>query len=130
MAGRPKRIRNIQSYINNIDNHTFSGPMKTGTQPSIGKIKYYWYNYYQRCNQDPNAIKKSYDNMVFLNINSAQTPVPAGFRPTTNNNYIYLPDIPNTNGRPIYDKQKFRQHFFSPYKYPIYNYNSPYPFNP
>ena len=36
MAGRPRRVRSIQSYINNIDNHTFSGPMKTGTAPSVG----------------------------------------------------------------------------------------------
>jgi hypothetical protein len=127
MAGRPRIVRNINSYINSIDNHTFSGPMKTGTGPSIGKIKYYWYNYYQRCNQDPNAVKKSYDNMVFLNINSAQTPVPAGFRPTTNNNYIYIPNV-RSEGRSIEDRQ-FRQHFFSPYKYPQYNYNSKYPFN-
>ena len=26
MAGRPKRIRSIQSYVNHIDNNTFSGP--------------------------------------------------------------------------------------------------------
>ena len=36
MAGRPRIIRSIQSYINHIDAHTFSGPMKTGTSPSIG----------------------------------------------------------------------------------------------
>ncbi len=89
MAGRSKKMRNIQSYINHIDNNTFSGPMKSGTAPSIGKTHYYWHNYLVRCNQDPNQVKKSYANMVFLNINPASTPVSAGFRPTTNNNYFY-----------------------------------------
>ena len=79
MAGRTKRIRSIQSYINNIDNNTFSGPMKMGTAPSIGVTRNYWYNYVTQCNTNPNAVKKSYNNMVFLNINPAITPVSAGF---------------------------------------------------
>jgi hypothetical protein len=87
MAGRPKVIRCKQSYINNIDNHTFSGPMKMGTSPSIGVTRNYWNNYNTQCNQNPNAVKKSYNNMVFLNINPAQTPVSAGFKPTNNNGY-------------------------------------------
>jgi hypothetical protein len=112
MAGRPRRVRSIQSYINNIDNHTFSGPMKTGTAPSVGVTRYYWYNYASQCNQNPNAVKKSYDNMVFLNINPAQTPVSAGFRPTTNYNYSYVapPSVvwndPNV---------KYRNHYYRPY---------------
>lgn len=89
MAGRSRKIRNIQSYVNHIDNNTFSGPMKTGLPPSIGVTRNYWNNYLLRCNQDPNAVKKSYANMVFLNINSAQTPVPSGFTPTSNSNYSY-----------------------------------------
>ena len=87
MAGRPHRIRSIQSYVNKIDNSTFSGPMKMGTAPSIGKARNFWHNYLTQCNQNPNAVKKSYSNMVFLNINSAQNATPAGFRPTTNNGY-------------------------------------------
>ena len=87
MAGRPKVIRCKQSYINNIDNHTFSGPMKMGTSPSIGVTRNFWYNYNTQCNQNPNAVKKSYSNMVFLNINSAQTVVPAGFKPSINYGY-------------------------------------------
>jgi len=79
MSGRPKIIRNIKSYINHIDAHTFSGPMKMGTGPSIGVTRNFWYNYQTQCNQNPNAVKKSYKNMVFLNINPAQTPVSAGF---------------------------------------------------
>ena len=84
MAGRPHRIRSIQSYINKTDNSTFSGPMKMGTPPSIGKTRNFWHNYLTHCNQNPNAVKKSYANMVFLNINSAQTASPSGFRPSVN----------------------------------------------
>ena len=87
MAGRPKVIRCKQSYINNIDNHTFSGPMKMGTPPNIGVTRNYWKNYVTQCNQNPNAIKKSYANMVFLNINPAQNVTPAGFKPTNNTGY-------------------------------------------
>jgi len=90
MAGRPRKVRNIQSYINHIDNNTFSGPMKMGTAPSIGVTRNYWYNYITQCNTKANAVKKSYNNMVFLNINPAQTPVSAGFTPTTHNNYYYM----------------------------------------
>jgi hypothetical protein len=93
MAGRPKKIRNIQSYINHIDANTFSGPMKMGTSPSIGVTHYYWHNYQTQCNQKADAVKKSYANMVFLNINSAQTPVSAGFTPSSNNNYGYSPQF-------------------------------------
>lgn len=112
MAGRPKVVRLKQSYINNIDAHTFSGPMKSGTSPSIGVTRYYWYNYATHCNQNPNQIKKSYNNMVFLNINPAQTPVSAGFRPTTNYNYSY--NAPH--GAQIYDANaKFDNHYYRPY---------------
>lgn len=79
MAGRPRIVRNKQSYINHIDANTFSGPMKMGTSPSIGITHNYWHNYQTQCNQNPNAVKKSYANMVFLNINPSQTPVPSGF---------------------------------------------------
>ena len=57
MAGRSRKVRNIQSYINNIDNNTFSGPMKMGTAPSIGVTRNYWYNYVTQCNTNPNAVK-------------------------------------------------------------------------
>lgn len=117
MAGRSKKIRLKQSIINNIDNNTFSGPMKSGTAPSIGVIKYYWYNYNANCNTNPNAVKKSYNNMVFLNINPAQTPVSAGFRPTTNYNYSYNPP----NGVSFYDANtKFDNHFYRRNSSPYY----------
>ena len=115
MAGRPRRIRSIQSYINHIDNNTFSGPMKMGTAPSIGVTRNYWYNYVTQCNTNPNAVKKSYDNMVFLNVNPAQTPVSAGFRPTTNYNYSY--NAPH--GVQFYDANaKFDNHYYRPYNPP------------
>ena len=115
MAGRPRRIRSIQSYINHIDNNTFSGPMKMGTAPSIGVTRNYWYNYVTQCNTNPNAVKKSYDNMVFLNVNPAQTPVSAGFRPTTNYNYSY--NAPP--GVAFYDpNSKYNNHYYRPYNPP------------
>jgi hypothetical protein len=118
MAGRPRKVRSIQSYINNIDNNTFSGPMKTGLPPSIGVTRYYWYNYAARCNQNPNAVKKSYANMVFLNINPAQTPVKAGFTPTTNYGYSYVAPP----GVSWYDPLvKYRNHYYRPYLPDQYN---------
>jgi len=53
---------------------------------------------------------------VFLNINSAQTPVPAGFRPTTNYNYTYIP----AGNVQYYDaNKKYKNHYYSPYSVPI-----------
>ncbi len=116
MAGRPHRIRSIKSYINNIDAHTYSGPMKSGTSPSIGVTRNYWYNYATQCNQHPDQIKKSYANMVFLSINPAQTPVTAGFRPTTNYNYPY--NAPPGVG--FYDANvKYDNHFYGPKHNPV-----------
>jgi hypothetical protein len=115
MAGRSRVMRLKTSIVNNIDAHTFSGPMKSGTSPSIGVTRNYWYNYATQCNQNPNQIKKSYANMVFLNINPAQTPVSAGFRPTTNYNYSY--NAPR--GVQFYDANtKYDNHFYDP-RYPI-----------
>jgi hypothetical protein len=112
MAGRPHRIRSIKSYVNHIDANTFSGPMKSGTAPSIGVSHHHWHNYATQCNHNPNQIKKSYANMVFLNINSAQTPVSAGFRPTTNYNYSYN----GPQGVKFYDANvKYDNHYYKPY---------------
>jgi len=87
MAGRPKRIRSINSYIAHIDNNTASGPMKCGLTSSIGNTHYYSHFYQTRGTTKTNQFKKSYNNMVFLNINSAQTPVSEGFTPSTYVNY-------------------------------------------
>lgn len=110
MAGRPKVVRLKQSLVNAIDAHTAAGPMKTGLPPSVGVTHYYWYNYSNQCNTKAGASKKSYNNMVFLNINPAQTPVSAGFRPTTNYNYSYNP----RPGVGFYDANtKFDNHFYN-----------------
>ena len=84
MSGKSRKVRCIQSYINHIDAHTFSGPMKSGTGPSIGITRNYWNTYNTQCNQTPNQIKKSYANMVFLNITPSITHVNAGFKPSVN----------------------------------------------
>jgi len=124
MAGRPRVVRCKQSYVNHIDNNTASGPMKMGTAPSIGVTRNYWYNYVTQCNTNPNAVKKSYANMVFLNINSAQTPVSAGFRPTTNYNYSY--NAPP--GVQFYDANaKYDNHYYRPYNYPVQENNQTVP---
>ena len=87
MAGRSKKMRCIQSYVNHIDNHTFSGPMKMGLPPKIGVTHRFWRTYATECNNRPDAIKKSYNNMVFLNINPAQNTVPEGFTPSHSSTY-------------------------------------------
>jgi hypothetical protein len=116
MAGRPKVVRLKQSLVNNIDNNTAAGPMKMGLPPSIGVTHYLWYNYATQCNTRAGAAKKSYDNMVFLNINPAQTPVSAGFRPTTNYNYSYNP----RPGVGFYDANaQYDNHFYRPYNHPF-----------
>ena len=61
--------------------------MKMGTGPSVGVTRNYWYNYLTQCNNKPDAVKKSYANMVFLSINPASTPVPAGFKQSVNYSY-------------------------------------------
>jgi hypothetical protein len=116
MAGRSRKVRNIQSHINHVDNTTFSGPMKMGTPPSIGKIKYYWHNYLVNCNQNPDAKKKSYANMVFLNLNSAQTPTPEAFTPSSlRTTYTYIPPP----GVYYYDaNRKYNQNYTRPYNIP------------
>jgi hypothetical protein len=60
--------------------------------------------------------------MVFLNINSAHTPVSAGFRPTTNYNYSYNPPA----NVAFYDaNSKFDNHYYRPYSQINHNTNIP-----
>jgi hypothetical protein len=42
MAGRPRKIRNIQSYINHSDSKSGLGMLKEGFPPKIGVTHYYW----------------------------------------------------------------------------------------
>jgi hypothetical protein len=114
MAGKSKVVRSIQSLINKIDNNCGSGPMKMGTAPSVGITHNYWHNLQTQCNTKAGKPKKSYNNMVFLNINPAQTPVPSGFTPNTNYNYSYVPNQSLPNYFADYNK-KYHNHFYRPY---------------
>jgi hypothetical protein len=112
MAGRPRIVRCKDSYINNIDNNTASGPMKMGTAPSVGITHNYWHTLQTNCNTTANKPKKSYKNMVFLNINPSQTPVNSGFTQSTNYNYSYIPNNPIN----IEDyNTKYHNHYYRPY---------------
>ena len=114
MAGRPRKIRSIQSYGNHIDNNTASGPMKMGTAPSVGITRYYWHNLQTYANTTAGKPKKSYKNMVFLGINPAQTPVREGFTPSCNYNYSYVPNRALPNYFADYNT-KYHNHFYRPY---------------
>ena len=115
MAGRPRVVRCIQSLVNHIDNHTASGPMKIGTAPSVGITRNYWHNLQTQCNTQAGKPKKSYKNMVFLNINPSQTPVSEGFTQSTNYNYSYVPNkvLPNFIG--VDYNKKYHNHFYGPH---------------
>ena len=114
MAGRPRIVRNIKSYINYVDNHSDSGPMKIGTAPSVGVTHYYWHNLQCYANQTAGKPKKSYKNMVFLGINPAQTPVREGFTQSCNYNYSYVPNHVLPNFFADYNK-KYHNHYYRPY---------------
>lgn len=93
MAGRPRLVRCKQSHVNYIDAHTMAGPMKMGTAPDIGVTRNYWHNYQTECNQTAGAVKKSYRNVVQLNINPAQTPVSSCFSVTRDCAEEHLPNM-------------------------------------
>jgi hypothetical protein len=114
MAGRPRIVRNIKSYINYVDNRSDSGPMKMGTAPSVGVTHYYWHNLQTYANQTAGKPKKSYKNMVFLGINPAQTPVREGFTQSCNYNYSYVPNRVLPNFFADYNK-KYHNHYYRPY---------------
>jgi hypothetical protein len=111
MAGRPRVVRCIQSLVNHIDNHTASGPMKMGTAPSVGITRNFWHNLQTQCNTQANKPKKSYKNMVFLNINPSQTPVSEGFKQSTNYNYSYVPShIYGSNGQAVVTQETVEEY--------------------
>ena len=114
MAGRPRIVRNIKSYINYVDNRSDSGPMKMGTAPSVGITRNYWHNLQCYANQKAGKPKKSYKNMVFLGINPAQTPVREGFTQSCNYNYSYVPNRVLPNFFADYNK-KYHNHYYRPY---------------
>jgi hypothetical protein len=87
--------------------------MKMGLPPRIGVTRNYWNNYAIQCNQNPNAVKKSYANMVFLNITPAHTPVNVGFHQSPNG--FYGSSCSNLRGITRYESRQlagkhFQQH--------------------
>ena len=53
MAGRPRIVRSIQSYINRSDATCGLGPLKQGTAPQVGVSRNYWYNYQTQATPGP-----------------------------------------------------------------------------
>uniref|UniRef100_A0A6C0B260 Uncharacterized protein n=1 Tax=viral metagenome TaxID=1070528 RepID=A0A6C0B260_9ZZZZ len=53
MAGRPRVVRNIQSYINRSDANSGLSMLKAGTAPKVGVTHYLWYNLQSQCTQGP-----------------------------------------------------------------------------
>jgi hypothetical protein len=53
MAGRPRKVRSIQSYINNSDAHSGLGPLKAGTGNRVGITNYLWYNIQTQAKKGP-----------------------------------------------------------------------------
>jgi len=53
MAGRPRIVRSIQSYVNHSDAHSGLGPLKAGTPTKVGVTHYLWYNLQTQANQGP-----------------------------------------------------------------------------
>jgi hypothetical protein len=75
MAGRPRIVRNIQSYINHADANAGLGPLKAGFGPSVGVTHNYWYNYQSLCQPNRLAVP-NYQGLVWLNIRPTYTPSP------------------------------------------------------
>jgi hypothetical protein len=48
MSGRPKRIANIQSYVNRADVRSYGGNLKSGSGPSVGVVKNLAHNFSSR----------------------------------------------------------------------------------
>ena len=53
MAGRPRIVRSIQSYITNSDTHSGLGVLKEGFPPRVGVTRYYWHNLQSRSTPGP-----------------------------------------------------------------------------
>jgi hypothetical protein len=44
MSGKPKRVAQIQSYVNRADRRSYGGVIKAGNGPSVGVTKNTWHN--------------------------------------------------------------------------------------
>jgi hypothetical protein len=104
MAGRPHRVRSIQSYINHSDANSGLSMLKAGTPPKVGVTHYLWYNLQTQANQGPldfvnsQAYYKTLNWQRFGNLRPSFVPspkqsytsfpasrYPSGVRPSTFN---------------------------------------------
>jgi hypothetical protein len=53
MAGRPRRVRSIQSYINHSDANSGLSMLKAGTPNKIGNTQWTWYPQKTQAHQGP-----------------------------------------------------------------------------
>ena len=56
MAGRPRVLRSIQSYINHSDTHSGLGMLKEGNPPKIGITRNFWHNYKTESTPGPKSF--------------------------------------------------------------------------
>jgi hypothetical protein len=59
MAGRPRIVRSIQSYINHSDTHSGLGMLKEGFPPRVGVTHYYWHNLQTQSSPGPLSFNNS-----------------------------------------------------------------------
>ena len=59
MAGRPRKVRSIQSYINHSDAHSGLGMLKEGFPPRVGVTHYYWHNLQTQSSPGPLSFLNS-----------------------------------------------------------------------
>ena len=96
MAGRSRNIKNVQSHVNWLDNHSGIGPLKQGTPPRTGVTHYYWFNLQSQAN--PSTIPNpdiltgrgkyvGFGNLVWL----AHKPPPYKVSPKNNYANIFQP---------------------------------------
>jgi hypothetical protein len=53
MAGRPRKVRSIQSYINHSDSQSGLSMLKAGTPPRVGVTRNFWWNLQTQSSQGP-----------------------------------------------------------------------------
>jgi len=53
MAGRPRKVRSIQSYINHSDSQSGLSMLKAGTAPQVGVTRNFWWNYQTESSKGP-----------------------------------------------------------------------------
>lgn len=96
MAGRSRNIKNVQSHVNWLDNHSGIGPLKQGTPPRTGVTRYFWFNLQSKANPsttpNPDILTGrgkyvGFGNLVWL----AHKPPPYKVSPKNNYANIFQP---------------------------------------